>query len=169
MKVDQSVFELKNVTFGVPKGSIPGPLLFTLFNNDISDNLQYTESLLYADDLKTWAQRFPSACAIQLNSDINSLTLWVDDNGMIFNLDKIKFLCFGQGNLSLSIKDVSICEVSEFEDISFLLTIDFVGSHSSNISYIKAIKFWPSGFSCWRKLQLYQSLILSILLYCSEV
>ena len=81
------------------RGSVVGPLLFTVFINDISDNLQYTESLFYADDLKFWAQIFSSVCAIQLNSDIISLTLWADDNGMIFNLDKIKFMCFGQGKL----------------------------------------------------------------------
>ena len=99
VKLDQSVSELKNVTSGFPQGSVVGPLLFTVFINDISDNLQYTESLFYADDLKFWAQIFSSVCAIQLNSDIISLTLWADDNGMIFNLDKIKFMCFGQGKL----------------------------------------------------------------------
>ena len=51
VKLDQSVSELKNVIYGVPQGSVVGPLLITLFNNDISDNLQNTESLLFADDL----------------------------------------------------------------------------------------------------------------------
>ena len=72
MKLDQSVSELKNVTSGVPQGSVRG-LLFTLFINDIYGILQYTESLLYADDLKTRVQIFSSACAIQLDSDINYL------------------------------------------------------------------------------------------------
>ena len=121
VKLDQSVSELKNVTSGVPQGSVLGPLLFTLFINDISDNLHYTESLLYADDLKTWDQIFPSACGIQLNSDNNSLTVWADDNGMIFNLDKIKFMCFGQGNLSLSIKYLPICGVNEINNLRLLI------------------------------------------------
>ena len=176
VKLEQTVSELKNVTSGVPQGSVLGPLLFTLFINDISDNLQYTESLLYADDLKTWAQIFSSACAIQLNSDINSLTLWADDNGMIFNLEKIKFMCFGPGNLSLSMKDVPICEVNEIKDLGLL--IDNRLCWDSHIKYqlhkcsqILALikRSVPFGLSCWRKLQLYQSLILSILLYCSEV
>ena len=106
VKLDQSVSELKNVTSGVPQGSVVGPSLFTLFNNDISDNVQYTESLLYTDDLKTWAQICSSVCAIQINSDINSFALWADDNRMIFNLDKIKFICFGLGKLLLSLKVV---------------------------------------------------------------
>ena len=82
VKLKQNVSELKNVTSGVPQGSVLGPLFFTLFNNDISDNLQYTKSLLYADDLKTRAQIFSSAFSIQLNSDINCLTLgwWQKDD-----------------------------------------------------------------------------------------
>ena len=73
--MDQSVSELKMVTSGNPQGSVVGRLLFTLLINDISDSLQYTKSLLYADDLKTCGQIFSSACAIHLNSDIISLTL----------------------------------------------------------------------------------------------
>ena len=99
VKVDQSVSKLKNVTSGFPQDSVLGPLLFTLFINDISDNLQYTKALLYADDLKTWVQIFSSACAIQLNSDINSLTLWADDNGMILKLAKNQKYVFWPGTI----------------------------------------------------------------------
>ena len=174
--MDQSVSELKNVTSGVPQCSVLGPLLFTLFINDISDILQYTKSLLYADDLKSWPQIFSSACAIQLHSDINSLTLWADDNGIIFNLDKSNFMCFDQGILSLSMKDVPICEVNEIKDLGLLIDNRLCwDSHikyqlhkcSQTLAHIK--RSVPSDLSCWRKLQLYQSLIVSILLYCSEV
>ena len=102
--------------------------------------MQYTESLLYADDLKTWAQIFSSVCAVQLNSENNSFTPWTGDNRMIFNLDKIKFMCFGQGKLSLSKKDVPICEVNENKGLG-LLTTDYVVTHTSNISYIIVLKF----------------------------
>ena len=62
VKLDQSVSEFRNVTSGVPQGSVVGPLLFTLLINDIPDNLQYTESLLYADDLKTGSMFFECLC-----------------------------------------------------------------------------------------------------------
>ena len=95
---------------------------------------------------------------------------------MIFHLDKINFMCFGQGNLSLSMMDVPICEVNEIKDFGLLIGNRLCwDSHikyqlhkcSQILALIK--RRIPSGLSCWRKLQLYQSLILSILLYCSEV
>ena len=144
MELDQSVSEFKKVSSDVPQGSVVGPLLFTLINPDISDNLQYTKILPFADYLKNWAQNFSSACAILLNSVNNSLTILVDDNGMIFNLDKIKYMCFGQGKLSLSMKDVPICEVDEIKDLGLLIDNRFCGTHASNISYINGLKFWLS-------------------------
>ena len=143
--------------------------VFYIIHYDNSNNLQYTESLLYADDLKTWAQVFSSDCAIQLNSEITSL--W-----MIFNLDKIKLMCFGQGKLSLSMKDVPICKVNEIKDLGFLIDNRLCwDSHIKHqlhkCSQILALlkRGVPFGLSCRKKLQLYQSLILSILLFCSEV
>ena len=113
----QSVSELKNVTCGALQGSVLSPLLFTFFIKYISDNLQYTDALLNADDFKIWAKIFSNACDNQLNSDDISPTLSADDNGMISNLDKIKFISFGPGKLSLSMKNVPICEVNEIKDL----------------------------------------------------
>lgn len=41
-----------NVTSGVAQGSQLGPLLFLLFNNDISHVIEFSEFFLFADDAK---------------------------------------------------------------------------------------------------------------------
>src|SRR5436190_23191810 len=47
--------EWKPVTCGVPQGSILGPLLFTIYVNDISKVLKYTNFHCYTDDLQIYA------------------------------------------------------------------------------------------------------------------
>ena len=37
-------------TFGVSQGSVLGPLLFSLFINDIGDLLKYSQHMIFADD-----------------------------------------------------------------------------------------------------------------------
>jgi len=41
-----------DVTFGVPQGSHFGPLVFTLFINDLLQVISYSSIFMYADDVK---------------------------------------------------------------------------------------------------------------------
>ena len=51
--MENELSEPQNVLSGVPQGSILGPLLFTLFINDISDGISDGTSMcLFADDTK---------------------------------------------------------------------------------------------------------------------
>ena len=48
--VNGSLSPLSEVEFGVPQGSILGPMLFILFINDISESVKHCQLSLYADD-----------------------------------------------------------------------------------------------------------------------
>ena len=44
----------KNISSGVIQGSVLGPLLFSIYINDIDDYIEHSTTLKYADDIKLY-------------------------------------------------------------------------------------------------------------------
>ena len=64
VRVDNVSSQPKDVTSGVPQGSLLGPLLFCIFISDLPEALAFSDSYLFADDLKFLSvkpNRTPSA------------------------------------------------------------------------------------------------------------
>ena len=76
--------------FGVPQGSILGPLLFLMLINDLP---LYTENDLHADDTTIYqisnSQHFIEQ---NLQAALEKLSLWCKQNGMLLNTDKTKVM-----------------------------------------------------------------------------
>ena len=49
-----------NVIFGVPQGSILGPVLFNIYVHDLSDNSDSIKSYQYADDTTIYIYEKPA-------------------------------------------------------------------------------------------------------------
>jgi len=90
--------EWTEVTSGVPQGSILGPLLFTIFINDLEANVS-NNLLKFADDSKLWGRAETMQDRMSLQKDLDILGEWAIINQMPFNVSKCKIMHVGKKNV----------------------------------------------------------------------
>ena len=173
--------ETKEIQFGVPQGSILGPLLFIIYINDIPETASFAKFILYADDANIilTADNI-EAINTQLNSLISRLVNWVESNGFAINLKKTKYMIFSRSrNIELP-SPLNICNtaIERKHENKFLgVIIDESLTWTSHIKTViskmsryvgimyKIKKFLPLT----ARLQIYHSFVQSHLNYCSLV
>ena len=80
----------KDVTAGVPQGSILGPLLFLVYINDLSNGLK-SNPKLFADDTSLFSVIHDvNSSQIDLNEDLDKINKWAYQWKMSFNPDPSK-------------------------------------------------------------------------------
>ena len=75
------------VLSGVPQGSVLGPILFTIFINDLGEDF-INRILKFADDTKTFGKAVNSQDIQILQQDLDKAILWSKNWGMDFNAKK---------------------------------------------------------------------------------
>ena len=88
-KVDGEYSNYRKVNYGVPQGSILGPLLFNLFMNDIFYFINESQLANYADDTTAYLAKlgiFPLLHA--LKSETETVLHWFKINEMKSNSEK---------------------------------------------------------------------------------
>ena len=97
--IDNVFSEAGTLKYGVPQGSILGPLLFLLYVNDLPQSLSGSGSYLHADDTCIFYQH-EDAEKIEnvLNKEFSSLCQWFIDNKLLihFGEDKNKSILFSK-------------------------------------------------------------------------
>ena len=82
---------LQNVGYGVPQGSILGPQLFTLYINDIVDQITESKIQMYADDIVLYNTMTNLE---SLKNDMSKIACWCRGSELTMNLDKTKYQIF---------------------------------------------------------------------------
>ena len=79
---------VNNRLSGVPQDSHLGPLLFSLFINDLPNMINFANILMYVDDVKVFLSFNNFIEHIYLQSDLNNFFLWCEYNMMELNIKK---------------------------------------------------------------------------------
>ena len=183
VRTNNSCSDVCNVAVGVPQGSILGPLLFTMYVNDLPEVVNYTEVIMYADDTTIiTSSKFPSNIQVNLAADLCSLESWFERSKLKLNADKTDFLIIANGHRREKFRHVKVDiggrRLEEKETTKILgVTINNSLTWDSHLKkMLNNLKYYYRGFSrsCRmlsqdsRKL-LYNAAIASRLSYCDMV
>ena len=83
------------INYGIPQGSVLGPLIYLLYVNDITGCDIKSDLNMFADDTPIVAHGKVLADVIsQINNDVAKLTDWFNSNKLTVNLDKTRCMYY---------------------------------------------------------------------------
>ena len=164
----------REVTSGVPQGSVLGPVLFLIYINDLDTGI-LSWILKFADDTKLLAQVDSPRERDRLQADLDRLGEWSSKWQMRFNAEKCKIIHMGRGNSKYKyyLDNVELDETGEERDLGILITKDLKASSQCNAAYKKASRIlgMMSRTIKYKNketlLCLYKSLVRPLLEYCT--
>ena len=90
---------LKSIKYGVPQGSVVGPLLFLIFINDLKASVKNSTVHHFADDTTLlYTNNFLKTLSQKINYDLRGITDWLNANRISLNSDKTEFILFNHPN-----------------------------------------------------------------------
>ena len=138
VKVNGVKSSCQPILFGVPQGSILGPLLFLIFINDLPDATSLYVKL-FADDTFLCAQNTNfTLLQSEVNTELNKVATWLLSNKLTLNISKSKFMIITRKHhvpsFSLAVKDNYLEECDSYKYLGIF--IDKKLSWHTHIQYV---------------------------------
>ena len=186
VQIDDKTSEKLQVDFGVPQGSILGPVLFNLYVRTISSNGR-SNYLLYADDTTmlrhTKVLNLPQTIK-EMQLEMNEVNTWSEKKNLCLNSQKTKAILFSTLQMSkrhnldntmveifnhnLPIERISDVKVLGVKFNQHLTWRNYINATTQSCySTLKSLRIFRRSADFKLRQSLAQSLILSRVNYCN--
>ena len=126
VKCNGMLSTLKFIKYGVPQGSILGPLLFLIYINDLPNVSSILHIVLFADDTNAFTSHKSLDTLFQIaNHELNKLSNWFKANRLSFNLEKTNYIIFTSHRKSIPTHNQKL--LIEDTPITLVRSVKFLG------------------------------------------
>ena len=173
------------MTYGVPEGSILGPLLFIILINDVHLVLDKCKILMYADDsVIFFTERSVAAVEIVLNHEANLVGKWFTNNNLILYLKKGKteLVVYGtsqklakQPSCNVSLHGTPIYQTTSYEyfgitlDDHLTMSMQIDKIYKRALNRVKLLQRIRPNISPLVAEKIYSAMIRPVLFYCYPI
>ena len=166
---------------GVPQGSILGPLLFSIYMNDLPSVVHGCHLNMYADDMELHCSSGDLFSAQRcLQCDLDSIEFWLSTNQLSLNVGKSHVMLIGSQQ---KLRNSDLCVIVNDRQLSRVPSLKYLGVYiDKNLTWQKHTQYVyqrvQSRLHCLYRLcplpnkllgKLYCTFILPILDYCDVV